>query len=199
MSEEKKQNIWIFLLSIIIVLLLIIIFLIVTDKTSLDKDNNEVNEEINNVVDNQNIVNNETNWVTYLLSMHLLEAKITRTRSIDLGDTQDFNQTITITKEDLTNILNDLQKKNLVKYYSLGMGGPTRDELTISYEKNDNKYTFSIVNGNIFVDQLDEEFKNVLDMSYDEIEHEELKNQEGVFCYYNIKDYSENLYDNYYN
>lgn len=199
MSEEKKQNIWIFLLSIIIVLLLIIIFLIVTDKTSLNKDNNEVNEEINNVVDNQNIVNNETNWGTYLLSMHLLEAKITRTRSIDLGDTQDFNQTITISKEDLTNILNDLQKKNLVKYYSLGTGVPTRDKLIISYEKNDNKYTLSIVNGNIFVEQLDEEFKNVLDMCYDEIEHEELKNQEGSHYFYVIKDYSENLYDNYYN
>ena len=201
MSEDKKQNIWMFLLSIIIVLLLIIIFLILTDRTNLNNNDNEKIEEKNNIVDNlnKNIVDEETNWKTYLLSMHLLEAKLTRTRSKDLGDTQDFNQTLTLTKEDLINILNNLQQNKLTKYYSLGTGGQARDSLTISYEKDDNKYTLLIVNDMIFVDRLDDEFNNVLDKNYVNVEQEELKDQEGSHYLYIINNYSENIYDKYFN
>lgn len=198
MTDEKKNNIWIILFSIIIVLLLIIIFLILTNKNNLN--NNKVVEEKNNIINNsnQNIVDEETNWGTYLLSLHLLEAKLTRIRSKDLGDTEDFNQTLTLTKEELANILNNLQQNKLTKVYSQGMGGPTRDELIVSYEKNYNKHTLTITNGNIFVEKLDNEFKQMLDKVFCEIKQEELKDQEGSFNYYDINNYSENVFDKYF-
>ena len=66
------------------------------------------------------------------------------------------------------------------------MGGPERDLLQISYEKNDNKYELKILNGKIYLDESDEE------------KNKEYKEKEGTFYYYELDSYSSEIYDKYF-
>ena len=143
--------------------------------------------------------NKEEKWTDYLLSQHILEAKIKRVRSIDIGDSEDLNKTITISMDNLKEILSKLENNKLSKVWSSGMGGPDRDHLSVSYEKNDQKYEFEIYYGIISVSKLDSEFKEILDKGKFEEKYIEDSNNPGVFYAYEINNYSASIFDKYFN
>jgi len=140
----------------------------------------------------------KTSWADYLLSCNIVKATIERDRSKDLGDLEDFNNTINITLDNVNEIFSIFKNSKLSKIWSLGRGGQTRDHLVIVYKIDNVEYDFKIYNGNIVVDGLDSEFKNILDKNkYDEKDNE-YKNMEGSFYYYNINDYNEVIFDKYF-
>ncbi|MGM9876113.1 MAG: hypothetical protein ACI310_02670 [Bacilli bacterium] len=194
--KEKNKNILIGVLIVIIITLLGIITLVLTGTIKLKNENNIENED-NNIIENNSETNNEISWTDYLLTQHILDAKMTRIRSKDLGDTEDINKTITIDPNDLKIILSKMKDNKLIKTYSLGVGGPERDFLQISYEKNDNKYEFQMINGRIILDKADRELVDFFDNKNYEEKNIEYKDKDGSFYYYNINGYDENIFNEY--
>lgn len=194
--KEKNKNILIGVLIVIIIILLGIITLALTGTIKLKNENNIENED-NNIIENNSETDNEISWTDYLLTQHILDAKMTRIRSKDLGDTEDINKTITIDPNDLKIILSKMKDNKLIKTYSLGIGGPERDFLQISYEKNDNKYEFQMINGRIILDKADRELVDFFDNKNYEEKNIEYKDKDGSFYYYNINGYDENILNEY--
>ena len=207
---DKKTNIVIIILvAIIIVILSVLCILFATNtisfnskvnsniKTKSDTSSNKTNqtETTNTTVSSEN----EKTWEDYLVSCHILDAKISRSRSKDLGDNIDVDKTISLTINDVNNIMKNLKNYNLTKSWSLGMGGYSRDKLVIDYEKNDSNYTFELINGTINVDKLDDTFKEILDSDKTNEINTEYKDTETSFYYYNLDNYSDNLFDSYFN
>ena len=200
---DKKTNIVIIILvAIIIVILSVLCILFATNtisfnskvnsniKTKSDTSSNKTNqtETTNTTVSSEN----EKTWEDYLVSCHILNAKISRSRSKDLGDNIDVDKTISLT-------INDVKNYNVIKSWSLGMGGYSRDKLVIDYEKNDSNYTFELINGIINVDKLDDTFKEILDSDKTNEINTEYKDTETSFYYYNLDNYSDILFDSYFN
>ena len=207
---DKKTNIVIIILvAIIIVILSVLCILFATNtisfnrkvnsniKTKSDTSSNKTNqtETTNTTVSSEN----EKTWEDYLVSCHILNAKISRSRSKDLGDNIDVDKTISLTINDVNNIMKNLKNYNLTKSWSLGMGGYSRDKLVIDYEKNDSNYTFELINGIINVDKLDDSFKEILDSDKTNEINTEYKDTETSFYYYNLDNYSDTLFDSYFN
>lgn len=207
---DKKTNIVIIILvAIIIVILSVLCILFATNtisfnskvnsniKTKSDTSSNKTNqtETTNTTVSSEN----EKTWEDYLVSCHILNAKISRSRSKDLGDNIDVDKTISLTINDVNNIMKNLKNYNLTKSWSLGMGGYSRDKLVIDYEKNDINYTFELINGIINVDKLDDTFKEILDSDKTNEINTEYKDTETSFYYYNLDNYSDILFDSYFN
>lgn len=207
---DKKTNIVIIILvAIIIVILSVLCILFATNtisfnskvnsniKTKSDTSSNKTNqtETTNTTVSSEN----EKTWEDYLVSCHILNAKISRSRSKDLGDNIDVDKTISLTINDVNNIMKNLKNYNLTKSWSLGMGGYSRDKLVIDYEKNDSNYTFELINGIINVDKLDDTFKEILDSDKTNEINTEYKDKETSFYYYNLDNYSDTLFDSYFN
>ena len=207
---DKKTNIVIIILvAIIIVILSALCILFATNtisfnskvnskiKTKSDTSSNKTNqtETTNTTVSSEN----EKTWEDYLVSCHILNAKISRSRSKDLGDNIDVDKTISLTINDVNNIMKNLKNYNLTKSWSLGMGGYSRDKLVIDYEKNDSNYTFELINGIINVDKLDDTFKEILDSDKTNEINTEYKDTETSFYYYNLDNYSDTLFDSYFN
>lgn len=207
---DKKTNIVIIILvAIIIVILSVLCILFATNtisfsskvnsniKTKSDTSSNKTNqtETTNTTVSSEN----EKTWEDYLVSCHILNAKISRSRSKDLGDNIDVDKTISLTINDVNNIMKNLKNYNLIKSWSLGMGGYSRDKLVIDYEKNDSNYTFELINGIINVDKLDDTFKEILDSDKTNEINTEYKDTETSFYYYNLDNYSDILFDSYFN
>ena len=207
---DKKTNIVIIILvAIIIVILSVLCILFATNtisfnrkvnsniKTKSDTSSNKTNqtETTNTTVSSEN----EKTWEDYLVSCHILNAKISRSRSKDLGDNIDVDKTISLTINDVNNIMKNLKNYNLTKSWSLGMGGYSRDKLVIDYEKNDSNYTFELINGIINVDKLDDTFKEILDSDKTNEINTEYKDTETSFYYYNLDNYSDTLFDSYFN
>jgi len=204
--ENQKNNKGVIsLLIVIIVILSVLCVLFATGTITLksnDVDNSGTNENINDnnqTNEDNNDEEKESNWVDYLLSRHILDAKVSRIRSKDLGDAEDFNKTETITMDEVKEILSNFKNSKLTKTWSQGRGGPDKDHLTIAYENNDQKYEFEIYYGTIVVDKLDDELKNILEQNkYDE-KNTEYKNMEGSFYFYSIDNYNETIFDKYFN
>lgn len=207
---DKKTNIVIIILvAIIIVILSVLCILFATNtisfnskvnsniKTKSDTSSNKTNqtETTNTTVSSEN----EKTWEDYLVSCHILDAKISRSRSKDLGDNIDVDKTISLTINDVNNIMKNLKNYNLTKSWSLGIGGYSRDKLVIDYEKNDSNYTFELINGTINVDKLDDTFKEILDSDKTNEINTEYKDTETSFYYYNLDNYSDTLFDSYFN
>lgn len=207
---DKKTNIVIIILvAIIIVILSVLCILFATNtisfnskvnsniKTKSDTSSNKTNqtETTNTTVSSEN----EKTWEDYLVSCHILNAKISRSRSKDLEDNIDVDKTISLTINDVNNIMKNLKNYNLTKSWSLGMGGYSRDKLVIDYEKNDSNYTFELINGIINVDKLDDAFKEILDSDKTNEINTEYKDKETSFYYYNLDNYSDTLFDSYFN
>ena len=207
---DKKTNIVIIILvAIIIVILSVLCILFATNtisfnskvnsniKTKSDTSSNKTNqtETTNTTVSSEN----EKTWEDYLVSCHILDAKISRSRSKNLGDNIDVDKTISLTINDVNNIMKNLKNYNLIKSWSLGMGGYSRDKLVIDYEKNDSNYTFELINGIINVDKLDDTFKEILDSDKTNEINTEYKDTETSFYYYNLDNYSDTLFDSYFN
>lgn len=207
---DKKTNIVIIILvAIIIVILSVLCILFATNtisfsskvnsniKTKSDTSSNKTNqtETTSTTVSSEN----EKTWEDYLVSCHILNAKISRSRSKNLGDNIDVDKTISLTINDVNNIMKNLKNYNLIKSWSLGMGGYSRDKLVIDYEKNDSNYTFELINGIINVDKLDDTFKEILDSDKTNEINTEYKDTETSFYYYNLDNYSDILFDSYFN
>ena len=207
---DKKTNIIIIILvAIIIVILSVLCILFATNtisfnskvnsniKTKSDTSSNKTNqtETTSTTVSSEN----EKTWEDYLVSCHILNAKISRSRSKNLGDNIDVDKTISLTINDVNNIMKNLKNYNLTKSWSLGMGGYSRDKLVIDYEKNDSNYTFELINGIINVDKLDDTFKEILDSDKTNEINTEYKDTETSFYYYNLDNYSDTLFDSYFN
>lgn len=205
MVKEKKSNIIIVTLVVIIAILVILcVFLVSNINSKLDNNNdNELSNDNNSSLveeKDDDVVSDDVNskWIDYLLSCHILDAEITRVRDKDLGDNEDFNKTVTISLDDLKNILSKLRNNNLLKTYSLGRGGADKDHLSVSYEYNDEKYKFEIYNGSIVVDELDSGLKAILENNnYDE-KNLEYKDVDGSFYFYDIEGYSSSMFDEYF-
>ena len=212
MDQQNNNKSLIALLIVIIIILVVLCILFATNTISFNSNSvNNINNKSNgNITENNNTTedttNNNTsndnqvssNWVNYLLSRHILEAKVTRLRSKDLGDSEDYNKTVIITIDDVKEILSKLENSRLSKTWSQGRGGPDKDHLTISYENNDQKYEFEIYYGTIVVDKLDDEFKNILENSKYEERNTEYKNTQGSFYFYSISDYTETIFDKFF-
>ena len=211
MEKEKNNKGVIILLTVIIVILAVLCVLFATDTISFNSNtvnnntqsNSNINEAKNTNENSSNSQNNEnqtgSSWVNYLLSRHILDAKITRVRSKDLGDSEEINKTITLTMDDVKEILSKLENNKLSKTWSEGRGGPERDHLIISYENNDKKYEFEIYYGDISVNKLDDEFKSILEVNKYEEKNTEYKNIQGAYYFYDIENYTETIFDKYFN
>lgn len=205
MKSQKGKNIVIWILSIVIIILLVILVLTLTgtiklkNKDNINNNDNTINDKVN---DNNNVPNEPTiekDWTEYILSCHILEAKIKRIRYKEFGTDEDQNETRTIELEQLKELLSELKNKKLIKMYSLGMGGSADgDYLEISYEKNDNAYTFYIRKNMITIDEKDKDIVKFFESMNCEVEHAEYKDEEGSFYVYKIKDYDESIYDKYF-
>lgn len=194
MKEDKSKNVIIIMLTIIIILLLIILTLVLTGKVNVNNKNDKLDNK-NDVIENNNT---EVNWTDKLLSYNISEIKLSRKRNTQLGDTQDIDKEVTLSKEELKQILDKISTNKLVKTYSLGRGGQDRDHLTVSYQINNQKYTFEVFAGSIVLDSADEEIKNIFNNSNYEERNTEYKNQAGVFYYYSIEEYNESIFDEYF-
>ena len=208
MEQQNNNKSLIAVLIVIIVILTILCILFATNtisfnSNSVDNGNNQSN---GSVIENSNTSNDNTtdnsqvssSWTSYLLSRHILEAKVTRVRSKDLGDAEDYNKTVTITMDDVKEILSKLKNIKLSKTWSEGRGGPDKDHLTIAYENNNQKYEFEIYYGTIAVDKLDDEFKAILENSKYEEKNTEYKNSQGAFYFYGISDYTDTIFDKFF-
>lgn len=200
----KNNNKIVIILCIIIVILLVLCTLFATGTISLSNSNesNINQEEGNKEVDTNNIENDVTTndkWTNYLLSRHILEAKLTRTRSKDLGDSENINKTVTLTDDDIKEILSKLEDRKLSKTWSEGRGGPERDYLSIAYEYNGQEYAFEIYYGDISVNKLDDDFKNILENNKYEEKNIEYKDIQGAFYFYDIENFNESIFDKYFN
>lgn len=177
MKEDKSKNVIIIMLTIIIILLLIILTLVLTGKVNVNNKNDKLDNK-NDVIENNNT---EVNWTDKLLSYNISEIKLSRKRNTQLGDTQDIDKEVTLSKEELKQILDKISTNKLAKTYSLGRGGQDRDHLTVSYQINNQKYTFEVFAGSIVLDSADEEIKNIFNNSNYEERNTEYKNQAGAF------------------
>ena len=211
MEKERNNKGVIILLTVIIVILAVLCVLFATDTISFNSNtvnnntqsNSNINEAKNTNENSSNSQNSEnqtgSSWVNYLLSRHILDAKITRVRSKDLGDSEEINKTITLTMDDVKEILSKLENNKLSKTWSEGRGGPERDHLIISYENNDKKYEFEIYYGDISINKLDDEFKSILEVNKYEEKNTEYKNIQGAYYFYDIENYTETIFDKYFN
>ena len=193
MKEDKSKNVIIIMLTIIIILLLIILTLVLTGKVNVNNKNDKLDNK-NDVIENNNT---EVNWTDKLLSYNISEIKLSRKRNTQLGDSQDIDKEVTLSKE-LKQILDKISTNKLVKTYSLGRGGQDRDHLTVSYQINNQNYTFEVFAGSIVLDSADEEIKNIFNNSNYEERNTEYKNQAGAFYYYSIEEYNESIFDEYF-
>ena len=201
MKSEKGKNIAIYILSIVIIILSVVIVLTLTGTIKLKSNDNINNSDnvINDKDNNSNEIASEKDWTDYILSSHIFEAKIKRIRYKEFGAAEDQNETKIIELKELKELLSGLKNKKLIKVYSLGMGGPDAgDYLELSYEKDDNAYTFYIRKDMITIDDKDKNIVNFFDSMNCEVEHEEYKDKEGSFYVYKIKDYDESIYDKYF-
>ena len=209
----KNNNKGVIILLIIIILILATLFILfatsaivfnASSKNNHSENTTTNNQEHSNVTNKENNNSNQendkknTNWVEYLENCHILEAKISRIRSKDLGDKENINKTADISIQDLKEILSNIENTNLTKKYSLGMGGPERDTLVISYEYNENTYKFEIINGYIILDNSNKELKQLFESNNYQEDNIEYKNQEGSFSYFKINNYSDNFFDKYF-
>lgn len=194
MKEDKSKNVIIIMLTIIIILLLIILTLVLTGKVNVNNKNDKLDNK-NDVIENNNT---EVNWTDKLLSYNISEIKLSRKRNTQLGDSQDIDKEVTLSKEELKQILDKISTNKLVKTYSLGRGGQDRDHLTVSYQINNQKYTFEVFAGSIVLDSADEEIKNIFNNNNYEEKNIEYKNQAGSFYYYSIEEYNENIFNEYF-
>ena len=178
MKEDKSKNIIIIMLTIIIILLLIILTLVLTGKVNVNNKNDKLDNK-NDVIENNN-------------------TELSRKRNIQLGDSQDIDKEVSLSKEELKQILDKISTDKLVKTYSLGRGGQDREHLTVSYQVNNQNYTFEVFAGSIVLDSADEEIKNIFNNSNYEERNTEYKNQAGAFYYYSIEEYNESIFDEYF-
>ena len=193
-------------LKVLVVILCVLVlglggYLLYDKVLSDDRNANNENENVNNnKIDNTEDINEEKNlsWINYLLSLHILEAKVTRVRSKDLGDSIDLNNTVTLSMDNLKEALSKLENNKLLKIWSEGKGGPDRDLLTISYENNDQKYELRIWNGTIIPDNLDNNFIKILNSDKYIEKNQEYQDSEGAFYFYVIENYSETIFDKYF-
>lgn len=198
MKEDKSKNIIIIFLTVIIIILLIIIALFLTGKINVNNKNDNLDNK-NEVIENNNSNNDvKETWIDKLFSYNISNVKLSRTRRKDLGDSQDIDKEVTLSKEQLKQILDKISTNKLVKTYSLGRGGPQRDQLTVSYQINNQKYTFEVFAGSIVLDSADEELKNIFNNNNYEEKNTEYKNQEGSFYYYAIEGNIESIFDEYF-
>ena len=198
MKEDKSKNIIIIFLTVIIIILLIIIALFLTGKINVNNKNDNLDNK-NEVIENNNSNNDvKETWIDKLLSYNISNVKLSRTRRKDLGDSQDIDKEVTLSKEELKQILDKISTNKLVKTYSLGRGGQDRDHLTVSYQINNQNYTFEVFAGSIVLDSADEEIKNIFNNSNYEERNTEYKNQAGAFYYYSIEEYNESIFDEYF-
>lgn len=198
MKKDKSKNIIIIFLTVIIIILLIIIALFLTGKINVNNKNDNLDNK-NEVIENNNSNNNvKETWIDKLLSYNISNVKLSRTRRKDLGDAQDIDKEVTLSKEELKQILDKISTNKLVKTYSIGRGGQDRDHLTVSYQVNNQKYTFEVFAGSIVLDSADEEIKNIFNNSNYEERNTEYKNQAGAFYYYSIEEYNESIFDEYF-
>lgn len=195
MKEDKSKNVIIIMLTIIIILLLIILTLVLTGKVNVNNKNDKLDNK-SDVIENNN--NAEENWADKLLSYNISEIKLSRKRNTQLGDSQDIDKEVTLSKEELKQILDKISTNKLVKTYSIGRGGQDRDHLTVSYQINNQNYTFEVFAGSIVLDSADEEIKNIFNNSNYEERNTEYKNQAGAFYYYSIEEYNESIFDEYF-
>ena len=198
MKEDKSKNIIIIFLTVIIIILLIIIALFLTGKINVNNKNDNLDNK-NEVIENNNSNNDvKETWIDKLLSYNISNVKLSRTRRKDLGDAQDIDKEVSLSKEQLKQILDKISTNKLVKTYSIGRGGQDRDHLTVSYQINNQKYTFEVFAGSIVLDSADEEIKNIFNNSNYEERNTEYKNQAGAFYYYSIEEYNESIFDEYF-
>lgn len=194
MKEDKKEKTIIIILITIIVVLSGVIILLLTGIIKLNNENNKLDSE-NNITENDNV---KDNWINKLLSYNISEIKLHRMRSKDLGDSQDINKEISLTKEELRQILEKINSNKLIKTYSLGRGGPQRDQLTVSYQVNNQNYTFQIYYSSISLDFANEELIDIFNNNNYEEKGTEYKNQEGSFYYYTVEGNVEKIFDEYF-
>lgn len=196
---EKNNKLVIVLLIVIITMLSVLCFLFATDKIVLNSNKPNTNPNQNTSEKNKKTDNEGTNqnWADYLSTCNIVEAKIGRLRSKELGDTEDIDKTITITKAQVKEILSNLKNNKLAKIWNEGLGGPPRDNLTIIYEKNGQKYEFYIHHGGFTDKLLDNEMKTILENNSIE-RNTEVKDMPGADYFYAIIDFDETLFDKYF-
>ena len=141
MEKQNNNKGVIILLIIIIVILSTLCILLATETISFKNENinnqtnsnNQNNENIEENKSQNEIVDDKIDWGTYLLSIHLLDANVEKFK-YDSNGIRTSEGIITLSKEDLTSVLTNLQKDKVIKYYTMGTDLVINSKLTISYE-----------------------------------------------------------------
>ena len=200
--EKKNNSLVIILMGVIIIILSVLCVLFATEtiklKSNESSSNNENNKIINEkdnayVNDSKNQNNEENNWGDYILNQHLLEAKIAT-----------LENSYSIEKNDVNDIINTLKTKKLIKVYSNGRGSIIDGkDLIIDYENNNNKYSLHVSVGasdnycEIYpITNLNDEYKNILEKNVISEKNPEMK--DNAFNYfYEIDNCSNTIFDKY--
>ena len=194
MEQEKSKDGLIIFLVVVIIVLVLLCTMFAMGTISFNKGDSNKNTVETTTDSNQE----DTTWTNYLLSRHILEAKLSRKRSTSLGDSEDIDKTVTLSMDQVKEVLSNLEGYKLSKNWSEGRGGPDRDHLIISYEVDEQRYDFEIYYGTISVEKLDDGLKNILETSKVNEKNIEYRDKDGAFYFYSLDDFTETVFDKYF-
>lgn len=206
MNENKN----ILLYGIIVVLIVALCAVTCLFIVGGDKNKNLINnnDDANNLkVDN----NKNTNVMTlaeYFDTVEITSATIKHYKS-GMGLDEDINKTVNLTSEEFKKLIANFNTINLIKSNNAGFGGIVEnDTLIINYKIKSKQYIFKIsMNGIIFVNNdLDEDnvvkeqaLINLLEKNVTDLQLEDQNEYEDKYLYYIIKNYSTDIYNEYFN
>ncbi len=173
---NKEKNLVVFLLSFIIIFVILIIFIITFNEND--------NKKIYTYENNNEIVTVNLKWINYLENSNINSVNVYK-------EEYDDTLKVSINKDDLKEIFNDIKNKNLIKTYYVGLGSGVTYTLEVNYN---NDYYFRIINGNIFIDECDDNLKNI----FNSISYDEIKVTNSDEYYYEIDSYDSSFYLKYF-
>ena len=186
LKEPKKI---IIALTIIFLLILITFFSFkALNKNNKNQQKNDSQEQNETLIDKK--------WMEYISGTNVTNITITRTSITD--DNKQINQSKNIPKKDLSKIIEELSKYNLIKEYGVEVGFIEGEMLTITYKKNKEEYNLSLANGYIFIETIgDSNLLTTLENTVYAIEKEELKDTD-LISYAFKYNYDTSIFDSYF-
>ena len=190
MEEKKKNKSIVICIVVMVTVLLTVCILFATGVFSFKSE--KTDSEITDNGGKDDLQDkNLASWMNYLLNQDITNIELTRS----YADTNKKYKTVELTRNDLRKIFTKFMNYQIIKMYSLGTGFTFGDDLKITYTLNGNSYCVSILEGDIYDNNSDSGLVNALLESGYSVENESIKNQEGAFYYYILKEYDGSILD----
>ena len=204
---EKKSNSGLLVGILIGIIIMLVIFIglfatgTVSFKSTTTTDNKQTSENEQNSENNDDTANNDSkadnDWVEYILSQHIVDAKV-------------FNleKTSVVTWDDLKELLPQMKKMKIIKTYYNSRGSMIDGvNLNISYDTSevadDYQYKINISANNNYceiydVSGLDDKLLNILDNVKVREKNIELNKEDAETRYYfELEGCNSSIFDNY--